>query len=170
MMETLFRSKYLVFAFLIFSCVSSTQRKESSGRINNQRIISEINLEQKDSIIMNGYDFSFIYEDNTVKESLSVSYKSDSEIIFSLNLRKKDGTCSVVLNGKATNKNENLDPELDEDEEGLAYPSNEYVYENGECTAALRIAMTAKDKAIVKILGCKETCYPETSNLLRLLK
>jgi hypothetical protein len=54
--------------------------------------------------------------------------------------------------------------------EGIAYPSNEFIYEKEKCIIALRIAMKEKDKAIIKTVGCNDACYPETTNLLRLMK
>lgn len=162
-------NKFLVIALAMVSCGSATQEREPIILMDNKKIITETNPKENESVLKD-YEKVFIYEDNTVKQTLGVNYKGENLIEFTLNFEKKDGSCKVNVQGVAKNKNENLDPELDEDEEGIAYPSNEFIYEKGKCIIALRIAMKEKDKAIIRTFGCNTACYPETTSLLRLMK
>jgi hypothetical protein len=170
MLGVLSANNFLLVALAMMSCGNPKQEKETV-----ELIVSEIDTaiatnSKQNELKLNGYEKTFVYEDNLVKQILGVNYKGENIIEFSLKLEKKDGSCKVNFQGEAKNKNENLDPELDEDEEGIAYPSNEFVYEKEKCIIALRIAMKEKDKAIIKTVGCNDTCCPETSNLLKLVR
>lgn len=110
----------------------------------------------------------FKYSDNLVEQTLHVTEQDSSGIKFSLLLKKKDGTCKSQVSGIAVNNYKGSDPEIDEDENGVAYPANEFVYNEGECHIAIRIAMDEMNKAKIKASGCNDPCYPGESAVLRL--
>lgn len=120
------------------------------------------------TISLIGYSQVFDYEDSLVHQILGVNFATEYEIEFTSQFIKKDGSCNFQMKGRAKNINKDLDPELDEDEDGLAYPSNEFIFEEGKCITSVRIAMNDGDKAYVKSQNCANDCYPNTSMLLRL--
>jgi hypothetical protein len=113
------------------------------------------------------YESTFIFEKGDQRQQLAVSYKSETEIEFYLSF-EKGGNCKNEISGKAENKNAGGDAETDDDNEGNAYAVNEFLYENGNCVIAIRIATDEKDKATVQFSGCG-SCV-EQSELLMLNK
>lgn len=97
------------------------------------------------------YNYTF----NGIEQKLKITSKSENEIYFEYTIRNTAENCEITLKGNAVNKNPEMDPELDEDEEGVAYPSIQYIYENGDCYLGIRIAMIDRDKVVV-LSECKE--------------
>lgn len=146
----------------LVACSTTTEKKDTVKEAPVQQETAtpdeEINLEQ--------YDNKFVYEDGKTRHLLGVNYKSPREIEFETGFYKKDGTCTGVFKGIAVNANAGGDPEIDEDEKGDAYASDEFIYEANSCVIQIRIAQESKDKAVIFTSGCNKACYPEESGVL----
>ncbi|MFL5763989.1 MAG: hypothetical protein ACJ77K_08620 [Bacteroidia bacterium] len=119
---------------------------------------------------INKYQNLYVYENENIKEILGVNFIKDNEIEFMGRFKRKDRSCITDFNGKAKNSNANMDPEIDEDEDGNAYPSAEYLFEDGKRVISVRIAKTEKDKAIAMMSGYNDPCSLDKSNVLKLKK
>lgn len=109
----------------------------------------------------------FTYPDNDVKQTLGVIDLTADSIEFRLST--ENGLCDTQYWGQAKNHHADGDPELDEDEEALSYPANEFTFENEHQIISIRIAL-AKDKARVNFTDKtnEETdCIPTPGLLLK---
>jgi hypothetical protein len=158
---------FFILSILISSCngnipEKSEQEKES---LQAKNAVADPQTEK-----INKFQNVYIHEDDKSKEILGVNFIKDNEIEFIGRVKKKDLNCVMDFHGTAKNKNANADPEIDEDEDGNAYPSYEYLLEDGKFVIAIRIAKTEEDKAIVMMSGYNDPCAVEKSNILRLKK
>ena len=110
------------------------------------------------------------YSNDTLTQVLNVEWIKDNTIRFTLLSENKGKKCKVEISGVAKHQNSGADPEIDEDEEGIAYPSIEYVSEESDCEVIIRIAMDDRDKAIVQMVDCpakqKDSCPLESVGIL----
>jgi hypothetical protein len=157
-MRTSFKACILTAIVFASSCANTTKTGKNEGNTNKSPA----------TVSLIGYNQVFNYEDSLVHQILGVNFTTEYEIDFIIQFIKKDGSCNIQMKGHAENINKDLETELDEDEDGVAYPSNEFIFENGKCITAVRIAMNDGDKAYVKTQNCANNCYPQTSMLLRL--
>lgn len=94
----------------------------------------------------------YFFESDTLKQNVEVKTLSDSTIRFLLISENKINGKIAKIQGVAKSMT-HVDPEIDDDEEGNAYPAKEFIY-NDKCILHIRIDMLQKDKLIVKEGGC----------------
>ena len=96
----------------------------------------------------------FVVTTPKLTQELKVVRKTKKAVSFELNL---SGSCERKL--AATAKLKGGDLEMDEDEKGVSYPAEEFVYENKTCAVYLRIKYKDAKRAIVVQAGdCATTC------------
>lgn len=167
-MNQFIKSKYILVLFVVFiSCGISLDEKNLETK-NSEKELRQDTNNQNIKLKLNKYDNIFVYEDNYIKQILKVKYINENEILFVIDFENKDNKHKCVLEGKAINKNRNLDPEIDENEEGNAYPSNEFEFKRGKCIVKIRIAMMEKNKAVVRFIGCEQFCLIKSSYVLNI--
>ena len=105
----------------------------------------------------------FVVTTPKLTQELKVVRKTKKAVSFELNL---SGSCERKLT--ATAKLKGGDLEMDEDEKGLSYPAEEFVYENKACAVYLRIKHKDAKRAIVMQAGdCATTCNPVEDLMFR---
>ncbi|MFN5168931.1 MAG: hypothetical protein ACK5DD_04860 [Cyclobacteriaceae bacterium] len=140
---------------LTFSCQPTTNPESTSNSdsLSNDNIETTDKNDNEDSTdtIHKGKDFdkfemTFEFEDKEQKfgQKLGVTWLTNDSIEF--RLLSEDGICDTDYWGSAKNNYPDMDPELDEDENGEAYPASEYVTEQATYSLSIRISLD-KDRA-----------------------
>jgi hypothetical protein len=105
----------------------------------------------------------FVVTTPKLSQELKVVRKTKKAVSFELNL---SGSCERKLAATAKLKGGAL--EMDEDEMGVSYPAEEFVYENKTCAVYLRIKHKDATRAIVVQAGdCATTCNPVEDLMFR---
>jgi|WetSurSiteA1Bulk_404760.scaffolds.fasta_scaffold21758_2 hypothetical protein len=131
----------LTFCLFIFvSCTSQTSQ-------NNTSSIKE----EETNIEKNSINTVYIFENDTIRQTVELSLCNEKEIAFKLISQNKQRKQESKIEGIAKNKGGDI--ELDEDAEGNAYPVNEYIYEK-ECWLAFRIDRDTKTKMRINEADC----------------
>jgi hypothetical protein len=100
-------------------------------------------------------EYIYVFENDTIKQRVALNYLTDIEISFKYTVENKIRQQNVVIQGTAKNEYSEYDPETDEDEEGMAYPADQYIYSNN-CWLAFRIHM--QTQALLQIM--EADCLP----------
>ncbi len=108
---------------------------------------------------------TFFAENDVLKQNLNVTWATSDRIDFVYLITDKKSRLERKLNGIATSLNN--DPEIDEDENGDAYPAIEYWYKDGNCQFAIRIDMENKSMARTKSGGCEQGLSLESVAILK---
>jgi hypothetical protein len=103
----------------------------------------------------------YMFEDMSYKQIVEIKNVSEAEIEFKVNTEDKKSGKSTIIQGIAKRKI-NVDPEIDEDEEGEGYYSLQYTNSNGECKLFIRIAEEKKDLLKLSSFRCYD--LPGKSN------
>jgi hypothetical protein len=142
-------------SLILLSC---KKENENISEFHEERIELQINEEEKNKKSLEVVNEQtkkslYSYEDEMIKQTIDLEEISKSKVKFSLlhYNKKKDVTSS--LNGVAEIKKLG-DVELDEDEEGEAYPVDEYIYMNKDCYLSIRIEKESKVKLRIMETEC----------------
>lgn len=157
------RARFLWIAVVLIACGPSAE--QDGTKRNNQQ---ETSISNPEAAFENKYEKVFVYEDRQTRYLLGVNDKTATEIEFMMGYYRKDGSCADVFKGIAVNYNAGNDPEIDEDEHGDAYASEEFIYEKEGCMISIRIAKDSRDKAVIFSNGCRTTCAHEETGVLHL--
>jgi hypothetical protein len=145
----------LTLTVLTFSC-QPTKNQENTSTSDS---ISDDNIETTDKndnevstdTIHKGKDFdkfemTFELEnkEQRFKQRLGVTWLTNDSIEF--RLLSEDDICDTDYWGNAENNYPDMDPELDEDENGEPYPASEYITEQTKYSLSIRISLE-KDRA-----------------------
>lgn len=169
-----------VVSLLTFGCrqTGNPENIKTADSIINENNLTEDQINVTDSLDYgeNGKDFAdfemvfeYIDKEINLKQKLGVRWVTNDSIEF--RLFTEDDLCDTDYWGNAKNNFPESDPETDEDENGIAYPSEEYIVNNMDYSMQIRIALD-KDKAriIYKDRTDIDTdCIP-SSNLLLVKK
>lgn len=117
---------------------------------------------------LTGKEKVFVYEDDKIKEELIITAQTDNSISFYFGVDSKAGLCSRSLTSSASMAHQGSDPEIDEDESGVAYPANEYIYKGDDYVLYFRISLD-NDKAKVRVEQ-DALCNIDESVILRIKK
>lgn len=130
---------YISTLFLL-SCTytvnSNTDSQIESNQVDFQKKASEFVTKHISTFNI------FKFENNEFIQIIAIQYIDENTIKFILKIISKSDENESNLTGNA--KIKVGDSEIDEDEEGIGYPVNEYVYD-GECWISIRIALQTKD-------------------------
>jgi hypothetical protein len=98
-------------------------------------------------------DSTYSFENDTLLQKIEIVYISNNEIRFKILSKNAKRNLVSTIEGIAK-RGENTDLEIDEDEDGISYPSVEYVYEEG-CRLSIRIEMERKEKVRIIEFQCE---------------
>ena len=99
----------------------------------------------------------------TFRQDLEVTPQGKKAVAFKLTI---EGPCELHVNGLALLREG--DPEMDVDENGVAYPALEYQHEAQDgCELFLRIKRKDAKRAIVQIEDCQTACAPAETLMFR---
>ncbi|MFH2095958.1 MAG: hypothetical protein ABIJ16_09655 [Bacteroidota bacterium] len=163
-MKIKYDNRKFAFFFLVLLFVTACGNDPKPDNVNGQQDVVIDNLQNNDNNTeINDNDIpedfvpetaAYVYENDTIKQSIDVKYVSPTEMQFTyVSLNKLSGRTSE-MEGIATNVNPDGDPEIDEDEEGNTYPAVEYYYED-ECVLALRIEKEKKSRMQISSQDCE---------------
>lgn len=97
---------------------------------------------------------TYLFENDTLMQRAELKSISDTTVHFVLTSKNKRNGKLAVIEGLA-NSVADADPEIDEDEEGNAYPAQEYIFEKG-CWLSIRVDMEEMDKLRVIEASCEK--------------
>ncbi len=123
-----------------------------------------------DEVAVDSPTIIFSGEDGPQMKQLTVTWLSSDTVEFEIKSENMSTACERTLRGLAVNHYPDGDPEIDEDEEGNAYPAIEYYYE-GDCSLSLRIK---PDRTLARIMAddCEmkeeEDCPYSTTTILKI--
>lgn len=132
--------KFILCLFICVSCTSQTSQNDTSSI-----------KEEKTNIEKDLISTLYVFENDTIKQTVELSLCNEKEIVFKLISQNKQRKQVSKIEGIAKNKGGDI--ELDEDAEGNAYPVNEYIYEK-ECWLAFRIDRDTKTKMRINEADC----------------
>ncbi|HEX6746109.1 MAG TPA: hypothetical protein VF092_02255 [Longimicrobium sp.] len=97
----------------------------------------------------------FAVADSVVEQTVAVRWRKEDEIDYRFVVRNKQSGKTREMAGRAA-ANLDVDPEMDEDEEGTAYSANEFVHEAGDCWFSVRIDMDSTPPERVRTIASSE--------------
>ncbi len=153
--------KFILCLFVCVSCTSQTSQKNQSSlkeKITSIEKDSVSRKEVKASFEKDSATTVYIFENDTIKQTVELNKCNDKEIVFKLTTQNKHSKQDAKIEGIA--KMKGGDVEIDEDAEGNAYPVNEYIYEK-DCWLAFRIDRDNKSKMRINEANCnlhKKNC------------
>lgn len=133
--------RFILYLFICVSCTSQTPQNNISPK-----------KEVKTNIAKNSVTTVYVYENDTIRQTVELSFCNDKEIAFKLISQNKQKKQDAKIEGIA--KTKDGDVEIDEDAEGNAYPVNEYIYEK-DCWLAFRMDKDTKTKMRINEANCK---------------
>lgn len=109
------------------------------------------------------------YENDSIIQSVEVVYLSQNELYFIIRSKNKALNLESRIEGNAIS-NDEFDYEIDEDENGNAYPSKQYFYDKN-CSISIRIDALNREMLKVFVFECKDDnnmfCPLESLSVLR---
>jgi hypothetical protein len=109
----------------------------------------------------------FIGGDSTTSQTLHVTWRKSNQIDFRHVVTDLATGDQRRLEGSATDSQAG-DPETDEDEKGVAYPTDEYAFEEGGCRFSVRMDQDgAKRAKVIATAGCPFDIPLEKSPVLK---
>lgn len=153
MKKIIFYITALVFMGCSSRSSSNTQAQTNESKIDSQKQVSDFVAKYNTT-----YDV-FKYEDDEIVQLVALKANGDNIVTFSLkNISKKSNDVSVL---EGTAKLKEGDVEIDEDEEGIGYPVNEFIY-NDKCWIAIRLALQSQDMVRVNSSDCESLSTKNT--------
>jgi hypothetical protein len=139
---------------LIFSLLFLSQCVSVKGKSSFQKLGGELGTQVSDSSTKN-LNYKFI--NDTLCQTLTLKFSnSDSLVHFNLVSKNLKQNISNSISGIAVNNYPNQNPEIDEDKNGIAYPSSEYVHSEKDCYLAIRVSNNRKDMVQIKTGDCEK--------------
>lgn len=139
----------IIIAALLTSCgnIKEPSKSSNDSLSKKRKDIRPISIQQEPS----SQEEIFIYDNDTISQKVEISYLSGDRIAFKLTSCNKNQNKKSSIEGVALSRN--TDPEIDEDEDGNAYPAQQYFFEKG-CWLSFRIDMEQRDKLRVIERDC----------------
>ncbi len=164
----------LIFSLLAFIACDNKHKKNKANpplnKVGETRISNSETL--KVTTPVQKKQFYFVYENDTLLQKLVIKSLNTKLLEFSLTSTNKSKNKTFNIEGVAKAKNTS-DLEIDEDEDGNAYPAQVYIFEK-DCWLSFRIDMESKDKIRIVEADCdkfhNESCLFGSIGVLRLLK
>jgi len=125
---------------------------------NNDRIPSKPDSHQVSNSIEKDVRGFYKYEDEYIVQTLHVKFLSKTQMEFVLASESKKAREVSEIAGTAINSGG--DYEIDEDEEGNAYPVVEYIFDNN-CWLSFRFDADTKTKLRITETNCEDSRKPE---------
>ena len=149
--------KKILILFFLFICINISAR--SWNTFTKMESVLNVPVLNK--------DFVYIYENDTLIQTVNITIVNEKGIEFQLFSENKIRNQIASIEGVAI---KNIgDAEIDEDEEGNAYPVDEYIYE-GDCWLSFRIDMETHTTMKIKLADCTSNQYCPFSSIELLKK
>jgi len=130
---------------LVIGCQNSHELKDQRTNTDTSSTVVLDTIQPLNQPTMELTDYQvYSFENDTLSQRIEVSFVTESEIKFRLVCENKKRIQSSQIEGKAKCKID-ADPEIDEDEDGNAYPAQQYFFEN-YCWLSIRIDLEQKEK------------------------
>lgn len=148
----LFLILFLCFGIILLPCCQANVVKMDVTAIAEN--IRELN--QNGSHDTSSKKLRYTLKNKEWSQILELSFVGEKEVIFALSL---DGECNRTLSGKAVNRALGSDSEIDEDEAGIAYPADQFTYEESTgCFIAIRIDRKKNENIRIQEANCQSGC------------
>ena len=161
-MPSHFKIISIISAFLCFSIFACKQKAAEENSIAHRDSITATApvIEEAKPSPAENYETS----NTRFSESLTISRLSKDSIQFKWLITEKKKSATETMQGIAV-KDKTGDFEIDEDEAGLSYPAEEYIYQNGGCFLYVRLSVDLpKKRAVVKTANCNLISYKNAQN------
>lgn len=155
-MNKMFYLLSIIFFLILVSCSGKKQEN------NQNKQTQKATYEKSDTS-----STLYVFENDEKRQILDIVYISETEIKFILKLVTKRTTCNITETGTAYLEKLKEEPEMEIDENGLAFPVNEFIYTKGKLKMSFRIDYEDKTRALVLLDGYYTTCYPASTELLK---
>ena len=139
---------------ILNSCTNQTNQNNNQSSSDSSKTILIDSTSIKNTSSETKKNLSkFSFENDTISQTIEIDFITNNEILFSLKTINKKNNQESKLEGKAISNNGDF--EIDEDEEGNAYPAQEFTYSD-QCQLYIRLAAKEKDKLIINESNCKK--------------
>jgi hypothetical protein len=139
-------------------------KSKQTETTNNKEVVSEQEFIEQELIQDNSSSsITYIYENDSLKQTVTVDYINKSAITFKLTSYNRRVNQTAMIEGTAKDKSSGLATEIDEDENGNTYPVMEYIY-SGDCWLSFRVDVETQTTIRVTLADCEDNPYcPFTS-------
>ena len=145
----------LIISFTLISCREIESKSTNDKSTKTSEKMPQMPITNKGEL--------YTYQNDSIKQSILITYTNENEIRFRYSINIKKERSEINFNGIAIN-NFPDGVEIDEDEEGIAYPSNEYVHTTTDgAMLMIRISLEERDKVIINATGYEELAVPVQS-------
>jgi hypothetical protein len=128
--------------------ITDTEERPLKNKINNE------NQPHESKVPIENESLVYKLENDTILQILEIKLITNQQVNFALSSTNKPKQKTFKIEGIARSKG-TADPEIDEDEEGNAYPAISYLFEN-DCWLALRIDMQSKERVQINEAECED--------------
>lgn len=128
-------------SLLVFACTNPSEKKSEK----QTEKVEKINKSTPLDTVFAKFDHVFKYDKDGMKEILGYNQLSDTVVDFFIQLENENQI--QELTGQAVCLYCSMDSEMDEDENGLAYPASEYFYESENYVVSIRIDIESGENA-----------------------
>lgn len=150
---------YLLSIIFILTLVSCNSKRQEPNQTKKPQIATYEKADSSSTL--------YVFENDEKRQILDIVYISETEIKFILKLVTKRTSCNITETGTAYLEKLNEEHEMEIDENGLAFPVQEYIYTKGKLKMSFRFDYEDKSRAIVLLDGYYTTCYPASTELLK---
>jgi hypothetical protein len=166
------RNLLIIFLFSFLSCGNPNNinfNNTSENYSREEEINNSISSNSVQSPLEIDSVLNYVYENDTLIQKIEIQYLSKEKISFLLTSENKQNKKIFKIQGTALSIADS-DPEIDEDEEGSAYPAQQYIYEN-ECWLSIRIDLEEFNRIRIIEGNCEKlhhkSCPFESVGILR---
>mgnify|MGYP000350506692 CR=1 FL=1 len=152
----------LLLQFGLYSC----NKEKSENKITRVKSSKKSDVKNKLEFSENDYDLVYKFSNDDSNQILGINYINTKSLKFHLTTNKLP--CDTEYWGIAKNDYLDFASEVDEDENGTAYGSKEYVMNKKEYTISIRVALDSS-KVIIKYIqvnGIHTDCLPIADKIM----
>lgn len=162
------RRNIFLISLILFGLLSC--KNEKTEKENTSSKTPKI-LKKNSNPIFSQNDFERVYEYSNGESNQLLGINIIDKKNLSFHLVTKTLPCDTEYWGNAENKYSDIASEVDEDENGTAYGSIEYIKTEGEYTIFIRLAVDSSKVIIKYIEENEETdCLPITEKIMKRIK
>ena len=158
--------KTILLILLLQFGLHSCNKEKSENKITRVKSSKKSEEKNKPEFSENDYDLIYKYSNDDSNQILGINYINTKSLKFNLVTNKLP--CDTEYWGIAKNNYSDFASEVDEDENGTAYGSTEYVMNKKEYTISIRVALDSS-KVIIKYIqvnGIHTDCLPIADKIM----